>query len=55
MCRNSTSSALSETLLLVLRGLSAGKARFLPVVAELEGEAEIVPAENADDVLQFVL
>ena len=42
-------------LSLVLDDLSAGMGRFLPVVPELEGDAEVVTPEDADDVLQFVL
>ena len=30
-------------------------ALFLPVIPELEGDAEVVAAQHADDILQLVL
>jgi hypothetical protein len=47
---------VSETVgPLLLEGISAVRRLFLPVVPELEGDAEVVPAQQADDVLQLVL
>jgi hypothetical protein len=55
MCRNGTYTTFLQWLSLVLEDLSAGLGRFLPVVPELEGDAEVVTPEDADDVLQLVL
>lgn len=37
-----------------LEGISAIVRLFLPVIPELEGDAEIVAAQQADDILQLV-
>ena len=39
----------------LLVGLSAAGGQFLPVISELQGDAEVVSAEHPDDVLQLVL
>lgn len=39
----------------LLEDISAVMRLFLPVVPELEGDAEVVATEQADDILQLVL
>ena len=39
----------------LLEGISAVARQFLPVVPELEGDAEVVAAQQADDFLQLIL
>ena len=54
MCCNGTHPTFLDFYAAVRRYIG-WKGLFLSVIAELEGDAEIVAAEHADDILELVL
>ena len=53
--RDTCSTFLRCAATVLLEGLSARLSRLLSVISELEGDAEVVAAEQADDILKLVL